>query len=84
MLDPDGRVTNWNAGAQAIKGYTAEEIVGQHFSRFYTEEDRAGGEPARALETARDQGQIRERGAGASQGRHPLLGQRRDRSDLRR
>ncbi len=52
MLDPDGRVTNWNAGAAAIKGYRAEEIIGQHFSRFYTEEDRAAEEPARALETA--------------------------------
>jgi len=56
MLDPDGRVTNWNAGAQLIKGYGADEIVGEHFSRFYTEEDRARGEPARALETARTKG----------------------------
>ena len=56
MLDTEGRVTNWNAGAQLIKGYGAEEIVGQHFSRFYTEEDRAGREPARALETARTTG----------------------------
>ena len=52
MLDKDGRITNWNAGAQAIKGYSADEVVGQHFSRFYTEEDRAAGEPARALEEA--------------------------------
>jgi PAS domain S-box-containing protein len=52
MLDPDGRVSNWNTGAEAIKGYKADEIVGQHFSRFYTEEDRARGEPARALATA--------------------------------
>jgi PAS domain S-box-containing protein len=52
MLDPDGRVSNWNTGAEAIKGYSAEDIVGQHFSRFYTEEDRANGEPARALATA--------------------------------
>ena len=52
MLDPDGRVSNWNTGAEAIKGYTADEIVGQHFSRFYTEEDQAAGEPARALATA--------------------------------
>ena len=56
MLDPDGRVTNWNSGAQAIKGYSAAEIVGQHFSRFYTEEDRAAGEPARALRTALTEG----------------------------
>jgi PAS domain S-box-containing protein len=56
MLDPQGRVTNWNAGAEQIKGYTADEIVGEHFSRFYTEEDRANGEPARALETALREG----------------------------
>ena len=52
MLDPDGRVSNWNTGAARIKGYRAEDILGQHFSRFYTEEDRAAGEPQRALETA--------------------------------
>jgi PAS domain S-box-containing protein len=58
MLDPDGRVTNWNAGAQAIKGYTADEIVGQHFSRFYTEEDRVAGKPAQALATALGEGKF--------------------------
>jgi PAS domain S-box-containing protein len=52
MLDPDGRVTNWNAGAERIKGYTADDIVGHHFSRFYTEPDRAAGVPAQALATA--------------------------------
>ncbi|HYJ52388.1 MAG TPA: PAS domain S-box protein [Allosphingosinicella sp.] len=52
MLDPDGRVSNWNTGAAAIKGYSESEIVGQHFSRFYTEEDRAAGVPQQALETA--------------------------------
>ena len=52
MLDPDGLVTNWNTGAQRIKGYAADEIVGQHFSRFYTPEDREAGTPLRALETA--------------------------------
>ncbi len=52
MLDPDGHVSSWNAGAEAIKGYSAAEIVGQHFSRFYTEQDRANGEPERALRTA--------------------------------
>lgn len=56
MLDREGYVTNWNAGAQAIKGYTESEIVGQHFSRFYQEQDRAAGEPARALETALREG----------------------------
>ena len=53
MLDPDGYVTNWNAGAQRIKGYKAAQIVGQHFSVFYTPEDREAGLPAKALQTAR-------------------------------
>jgi PAS domain S-box-containing protein len=56
MLDPDGRVSNWNTGAASIKGYSEKEIVGQHFSRFYTEEDRAEGMPQRALETALSEG----------------------------
>ena len=56
MLDPSGRVTNWNAGAQLIKGYSAHEIIGQHFSRFYTPEDQHAGEPARALQTALAEG----------------------------
>ena len=50
MLDPNGIVTSWNAGAQRIKGYTEEDIIGQHFSKFYTEGDRAAGVPrARSL-----------------------------------
>jgi PAS domain S-box-containing protein len=52
MLDPEGRVTNWNVGAQRIKGYTEAEIVGRHFSEFYTAEERAAGVPQRALEAA--------------------------------
>src|SRR4029453_4473735 len=56
MLDKDGRITNWNAGAEAIKGYKAGEIIGEHFSRFYTEEERSSGEPERALETALEHG----------------------------
>jgi len=58
MLDPKGIVTSWNAGAERIKGYTAEEIVGRHFSRFYTEEDRADGKPARALAIAGNAGRF--------------------------
>src|SRR3984893_18319025 len=54
MLDPDGIVTSWNPGARRFKGYEASEIIGQHFSRFYTEEDRKAGLPARALEIARE------------------------------
>jgi PAS domain S-box-containing protein len=56
MLSTDGVVSNWNSGAQRIKGYTETEIVGSHFSRFYTDEDRAAGLPARALATARATG----------------------------
>ncbi len=53
MLNPDGTVASWNAGAERIKGYAAHEIIGRHFSQFYTEEDRANGVPDRAIETAR-------------------------------
>ena len=56
MLDPNGFVTNWNAGAARIKGYTADEIIGKHFSNFYTEEDRQNGLPNEVLETARQTG----------------------------
>jgi PAS domain S-box-containing protein len=56
QLDVNGTVSTWNAGAQRIKGYSTEEIVGQHFSRFYTEEDRRSGVPDRALETAKTEG----------------------------
>ena len=52
MLDPEGCVANWNTGAERIKGYSRAEIVGQHFSRFYTEEARQAGLPQQALETA--------------------------------
>src|ERR1700741_5214443 len=56
MLDPNGLVASWNAGAERFKGYRAEEIIGQHFSRFYTERDRAAGVPARALQIAAQEG----------------------------
>ena len=62
MLDPEGRISSWNQGAQRIKGYLAEEIIGQHFSRFYTEEDRAKGEPQKALQTAANQGRYEKEG----------------------
>src|SRR2546421_568671 len=52
MLDPKGMITSWNKGAERIKGYSAEEIIGWHFSRFYTEEDRLRGLPDQALQTA--------------------------------
>ena len=50
MLSPDGHVVSWNPGAERIKGYSAEEIIGEHFSRFYTEEERAAGVPMQALQ----------------------------------
>ena len=58
MLDRDGYVASWNAGAQRIKGYAPEEIIGQHFSRFYTEEDRAADQPAKALQVAEGEGRF--------------------------
>jgi PAS domain S-box-containing protein len=62
MLSPEGIVTNWNAGAQRIKGYAPHEIIGKHFSAFYTPEDRARGVPERALETARREGRFEKEG----------------------
>jgi PAS domain S-box-containing protein len=62
MLSPDGVVSNWNVGAERIKGYTQDEIVGSHFSRFYTPEDLAAGVPARALQTAATVGRYESEG----------------------
>lgn len=62
MLDTDGRVTSWNAGAERFKGYAAKEILGEHFSRFYTEEDCEAGIPRIALETARREGRFEAEG----------------------
>ena len=62
MLDPQGRVSSWNSGAERIKGYKECEIIGHHFSRFYTDTDRAAGRPARALQIARDTGRYEEEG----------------------
>jgi PAS domain S-box-containing protein len=62
MLDPDGIVSNWNLGAERIKGYRADEIVGQHFSRFYAEADRAAGLPERGLAAARTEGRYEAEG----------------------
>ena len=62
MLDPDGRVTSWNPGAQRFKGYAAGEIIGQHFSRFYSEQDRAEGAPANALRIASQEGRFEREG----------------------
>jgi PAS domain S-box-containing protein len=62
MIDLQGYVSSWNAGGERIKGYTAEEIIGQHFSRFYTDSDRAAGRPARVLAIARETGRYEEEG----------------------
>jgi PAS domain S-box-containing protein len=62
LLDPDGRVVSWNAGAERIKGYKAEEILGQSFSRFYEPDDIAAGLPARMLARAAREGRFQGRG----------------------
>jgi len=62
MLDPTGIITSWNIGGQRIKGYSSEEIIGRHFSRFYTKSDRANGKPSRALNIAKEQGRHEEEG----------------------
>lgn len=62
MLDVEGNIASWNAGAQRFKGYSASEIIGQHFSRFYTPEDQASGLPTRALNTARTAGTFQAEG----------------------
>lgn len=62
MLDPKGRVSSWNPGAERFKGYAAEEIMGEHFSRFYSEEDREAGIPRLALQTAEREGRFEAEG----------------------
>lgn len=62
MLDPDGRILSWNPGGQRIKGYADAEVIGQHFSRFYTPEDVERGEPQRGLATARSEGRFEAEG----------------------
>jgi len=62
QLSPEGIVSSWNPGAERIKGYKGEEIIGQHFSRFYTEEDLTAGVPIRALETATKTGKFEAEG----------------------
>ena len=62
MLSPDGRVSNWNLGAQRIKGYLPEEVIGQHFSIFYTPEDREAREPQRTLDIAMREGRFENKG----------------------
>ena len=62
MLDPEGGIASWNAGAERIKGYKPDEIIGQHFSRFYTTEDVERGKPAYELKVARERGRFEDEG----------------------
>lgn len=62
MLDIEGRVTSWNPGAERFKGYKSYEIIGQHFSTFYTEDEQRAGGPSEALRTAADEGRIEREG----------------------
>src|SRR5690349_2366100 len=62
MLDAGGNVASWNAGAERIKGYRASEIIGQHFSRFYAEEEVRTGKPAHQLEVAAEKGRFEDEG----------------------
>ena len=62
MLDSEGRVSAWNTGAERIKGYRAEEIIGQSFARFYTQEDRKSGKPEKVLGIAATRGQVEDEG----------------------
>ena len=74
LLDLQGNVASWNAGAQRIKGYLPEEIIGQHFSQFFTEEDRQADLPSRALATAAKDGRFEIEALARAQRRQPLLG----------
>jgi PAS domain S-box-containing protein len=62
MLDPDGNIASWNSGAESIKGYKPAEIIGHHFSQFYTEEDKRDRKPERELEIAREEGSVEDEG----------------------
>jgi PAS domain S-box-containing protein len=62
LLDPEGHIVTWNAGAKRLKGYAAEEITGEHFSIFYPPEDVAAGKPARELEIAIAEGRVEDEG----------------------
>lgn len=62
MLSPEGVITNWNSGAQRIKGYAAEEVIGTHYSRFMTSEDRESDIPTRSLKIAKEEGRYENEG----------------------
>ena len=81
MLDPSGNVTSWNAGAERIKGYKDSEIIGRHFSCFYSAEAQADGEPQRGLDIARSEGRFEGEGWRIRKDGSQFLGQRRDLCD---
>ncbi|MDE3170036.1 MAG: PAS domain S-box protein [Acidobacteriota bacterium] len=62
MLDPAGKISSWNSGAERLKGYQKEEIIGRHFSQFYTQEDAESGRPDRALQAAENEGRFEDEG----------------------
>src|SRR4029077_15407155 len=68
MLSAEGVVTSWNAGAERMKGYTPDEIIGRHFSQFFTGEDRDAGLPQKALAEARQVGRLESGSWGGPQG----------------
>ncbi|MBC8074770.1 MAG: PAS domain-containing protein, partial [Chloroflexales bacterium] len=72
MVDPAGNVSSWNTGAEKIKGYKAEEIIGQHISCFYTPEDVAAGKPQRGLQIALAKGSFEEEGLRLKKGGAPF------------
>jgi PAS domain S-box-containing protein len=77
MLDPDGKIVSWNGGAERIKGYAAEEVLGRHFSLFYTPDAIEEGHPEMELRVHR-RGPLRGGGLARAQGRWAFLGQRAD------
>ena len=82
MLDPNGIVASWNEGAYRIKGYTANEIIGAHFSRFYPPADIAAGQTASVRSKRRSRiGRVEDEGLAGTEGWHAILG---GRGDLRR
>ena len=81
MLDGNGRVTTWNSGAERLKGYKADEIIGKDFSVFYTEEERQAGHPKRLLETALRDGRYEEENWRVRKDGSTVLGERHHHGD---
>ena len=84
VLDVTGRIRTWNPGAERIKGYSADEVIGRHFELFYTDEARARRHPDHELRGRGARGPLRGGGLARPQGRHAVLGQRRHHRPARR